>query len=661
MTCDVPSALIVVPTIGALPLEAIATNLQRLVQGWPTSHNHVVAYVVVNFRPADATRDACMASTRRVEYLWQERNLGFGGSVRQAVEQYRESASRLPDFTFVVNDDLIFSDNFDAGDLFHDIDSGLAVAFTMEAGTTLDIPSTGAMQTFLRLSTLSRSRFIRQIASPERNLTYPNGPSIPGFALVRIPGSLWANLDGFDGRFQHYYEDLDFAIRAARAGKPVRVQHVYGVNHLRGASRSLAPADVLAVEVQAAFRFLRKWGHSGVRAFGSLSCALMVRLMLRLAAGKLRLAIREAGLLRKLLESWGAPTLPYLCEMAHDQGAEWPPRSMETQAACSACACELDSACEFTNLVDELYGVPGRWSLQRCTSCCTLVLNPRPTAASLPDAYLNYYTHQVVGSRPSSNRLLRWIKRFETHLSQKVTTCQVQARKSRLLAILTEVDIVRAVLMARSRGAIYLAPRSERHLLDVGCGDGRYMARAEGLGWKTRGLDLDPKAVEAARGRNLDVRHCGIEELTAKQGTYDLITISHVLEHVLDPQELLIRAAGLLREGGYLWIQTPNVSAPGLRRYGSDWRGLEPPRHLAIFSRSAVLGLLRTAGLTVECTRAWQPVAWSTYRESRRQSCGGRSGVLSRSWHAAVGLRDDLRCYFGTLEDEFVTVIATKK
>jgi len=52
----------------------------------------------------------------------------------------------------------------------------------------------------------------------------------------------------------------------------------------------------------------------------------------------------------------------------------------------------------------------------------------------------------------------------------------------------------------------------------------------------------------------------------------------------------------LLKPGGFFWLATPNMDAPGHSRFGPDWRGLEPPRHLVIFSAKAMALALESTG-----------------------------------------------------------------
>jgi predicted SAM-dependent methyltransferase len=80
--------------------------------------------------------------------------------------------------------------------------------------------------------------------------------------------------------------------------------------------------------------------------------------------------------------------------------------------------------------------------------------------------------------------------------------------------------------------------------------------------------------------------------------------MSHVIEHVHDPVGVLKSCFELLRPGGVLWLETPNICSFGHETFGRNWRGLEPPRHLVIFSPASMRGALEVAGFsTVEIQR----------------------------------------------------------
>jgi SAM-dependent methyltransferase len=134
--------------------------------------------------------------------------------------------------------------------------------------------------------------------------------------------------------------------------------------------------------------------------------------------------------------------------------------------------------------------------------------------------------------------------------------------------------------------------------MDFGCGEGAFLEIARRLGWRARGIDFDPAAVETARARGFEVEQGGVERLAGHREAFDHVTISHVMEHVPDPAALAAAAFRALRPGGGLFVETPNFDAACHVRFGRHWRGLEAPRHLQIPTWRGLETLLGAAGFT---------------------------------------------------------------
>lgn len=145
-------------------------------------------------------------------------------------------------------------------------------------------------------------------------------------------------------------------------------------------------------------------------------------------------------------------------------------------------------------------------------------------------------------------------------------------------------------------------PPDARNGLEIGCGDGDRMLTFGPMLRHVRGVEPDPRAVQVARARGLDV-HEGVAEAlpeAVKDRRYDLIVFAHVLEHTLDPVLSLRNAADLLNEGGIISVEVPNNACEGRRRMGESWRWTDAPRHLNFFTPESLVACARAAGLTVQ-------------------------------------------------------------
>lgn len=236
--------------------------------------------------------------------------------------------------------------------------------------------------------------------------------------------------------------------------------------------------------------------------------------------------------------------------------------------ACGASGRELYSA-----VSDLLFGASGSWRLCECTvaTCGTVWPDPAPSPAGLAAAYARYYTH-------ATERLERGgAAAAVLHLLWRIT------------GLAAERQALRRMLLDRA---------TPGRLLDVGCGDGRRFPELEALGWSVEGQEVDPAAVEAARRANRRVHLGDLAAIGLPAATYDAITMNHVIEHVHDPVALLAECHRLLRPGGRLVAFTPNAASLGHRRFREDWRGLEPPRHLQVFTPGSLSAVAGRAGLT---------------------------------------------------------------
>jgi len=271
---------------------------------------------------------------------------------------------------------------------------------------------------------------------------------------------------------------------------------------------------------------------------------------------------------------------------------EWPAGGLEAVGACPVCGSAQRSVL-YTDLRDRAFrSAPGSWTLVRCRDCRSAYLDPRPTADTIELAYRSYYTHGAATAAPPVGRLREGLANDYRRARWGYPQGPV-IPGGRLIP-----------RVAPSRGA--LVDREIRHLpaipggrlLDVGCGSGAFLAQMAALGWRTEGIDPDPAAVAGAREAGLSVTHGTLADLDPDEhgGSFDAVTLSHVIEHLHDPGENLRRISLLLRPGGLLWIATPNLEALGLRRFGRDWLGLDPPRHLVLFTRASLERLLGETG-----------------------------------------------------------------
>jgi SAM-dependent methyltransferase len=139
-------------------------------------------------------------------------------------------------------------------------------------------------------------------------------------------------------------------------------------------------------------------------------------------------------------------------------------------------------------------------------------------------------------------------------------------------------------------------------LLDVGCGDGRFLRHAKEQGFEVWGIDFDKKSVENVK-RNLGIDTVfamSLEEFyeyaKEKNLKFDVITFFEVLEHQDKPKEFLEMVKGLLKEGGYIAGSMPNRERLFVEIEWKYYHGDYPPHHFLRFSKSSLEKALNFAG-----------------------------------------------------------------
>lgn len=164
-------------------------------------------------------------------------------------------------------------------------------------------------------------------------------------------------------------------------------------------------------------------------------------------------------------------------------------------------------------------------------------------------------------------------------------------------------------LRGRLRSRYYrgLLGGSTGRIFDVGAGDCRHFDEVgRGANFTFAGVEINPAMASEARRRGYDVETGTLEELDLgrHEGRYDLVSMNHVLEHVVDPLEVVRRARRLLRPGGWLVGELPTISSWEHAIFGPTWAGYHYPRHLQMFSTSGLEALFAKVGLEAVRCRA---------------------------------------------------------
>ena len=206
------------------------------------------------------------------------------------------------------------------------------------------------------------------------------------------------------------------------------------------------------------------------------------------------------------------------------------------------------------------------FAIQQCEACSFQFTNPRPDAAHIG----RYYESDD----------------YVSHNSAAAGVINQAYRLARFFTVRRKVALLDRLVPRRG------------WLFDYGCGTGHFLAAAKSDGWQVAGWEPNARAREEATERA--GQPIGTEELSSfASGSFDAITLWHVLEHVHELNETLRQLISLLKPDGVLVIAVPNVDSLDAQHYRQDWAAYDVPRHLYHFSPKTMTQLLKKHKLTI--------------------------------------------------------------
>jgi SAM-dependent methyltransferase len=152
------------------------------------------------------------------------------------------------------------------------------------------------------------------------------------------------------------------------------------------------------------------------------------------------------------------------------------------------------------------------------------------------------------------------------------------------------------------KGFLAKLSQSRINVLDIGGGGGAQLTALKKMDPRiahTAIVDLDEKAGESARRQGHEYFRGRFEDY-APGGTFDVILMLNLIEHVDNPGELLRKAHSMLSPDGIVLVKTPNTDSWDARLFRRrNWGGYHCPRHWVLFNRENLESLVAQAGLKV--------------------------------------------------------------
>jgi len=194
-----------------------------------------------------------------------------------------------------------------------------------------------------------------------------------------------------------------------------------------------------------------------------------------------------------------------------------------------------------------------------CTSCSFEFTNPRPKKEFLGDFYQS--------------------ESYISHSNKVTSLADVVYRIARFFALRGKLKLIKKYYQ-------------KGHVLDYGCGTGAFLRTCKNDGWQITGVELDQKTRVTAQDNLALPIFEGIEHIE-KERSFDIITLWHVLEHVLDINLVIDQLKKRLAKKGKLFVAVPNIASYDPKLYKAQWAAYDLPRHLYHFDQTTIKKMMK--------------------------------------------------------------------
>jgi SAM-dependent methyltransferase len=238
------------------------------------------------------------------------------------------------------------------------------------------------------------------------------------------------------------------------------------------------------------------------------------------------------------------------------------------QSLCLHCNSKhLDLELEVQDMVGDTF------HLCRCKDCFLLFLNPLPSEAQLQSAYNQSYYGE------GESKFLPWIERV--------------------------IDFL------RSRNAHAFSKRipPKACVLDFGCGNGQFLTHLAQFGdYELHGLEIAGASAERAKKNSqINLTIGKIKTDTYAANKFDAIILTHVFEHLLNPEEVLDILTATAKDGACIQIEIPNIHSWQYSLFKSNWLHLDPPRRIHFYTPALLKWTLIERGWLLKSEKYFSP------------------------------------------------------
>ena len=216
--------------------------------------------------------------------------------------------------------------------------------------------------------------------------------------------------------------------------------------------------------------------------------------------------------------------------------------------------CNLCKSDDYT-----LWAVKDGFNIVKCNRCNLIYVNPRLNAEKLKKAYDQDYFEMRTNKNNSLKR-------------QQMYSIEIK-------------DLEKIKKGGR--------------ILDVGCGGGFFLNSLSDF-WEKYGVEISDTSAEFGRGNlGLNIKTGELTDAKFESDYFDVVNIRGVIEHLPDPMGDLRESYRILKKGGIVAINTPNIASLCAKIYKNKFRLIDPKRHIYYFSTRTISKILEEVGFCI--------------------------------------------------------------
>ncbi len=256
--------------------------------------------------------------------------------------------------------------------------------------------------------------------------------------------------------------------------------------------------------------------------------------------------------------------------------------------------CEKEGASRLFYSRDRVHHLPGTFAVHCCVDCHAVFIQPWLSDAELasyyPQAYGRYRHARSLTKKSYRGWQRLVLEHYYGYPSKDGPTSRFFKKAP---AFLLSFVTAKEVFPYRGTGKI----------LDIGCGGGSFLYRLKQWGWDTYGVEPSKTGAEQARALGLTVFHGTLSESQFENAFFDVIRLSHVLEHLKEPTVVFREIDRILKPDGRIYLTVPNTRSLGFWLFQENWYALDSPRHVISYCPKTLQTLCDATGFEIAQVR----------------------------------------------------------